>query len=89
MRFDLDVLFLNEKGRVIKTIQSLRPWKFTKRMGDAHYVLELPVGTIATSGTQVGDLLTWRDPAPYNISVLSEEKDPRSSNSNMRGSRAR
>jgi len=87
--FDLDVLFLDERGRVLKLIHGLKPWKFTRRVADAQYVLEVPVGTIATSGTQVGDLLTWRDPAPYTISVLSPDQDERSVNSKMRWSRSR
>ncbi len=87
--FDLDVLFLNDRGRVLKLIQGLKPWKFTRRVADAHYVLEVPVGTIATSGTQVGDLLTWRDPAPYSISALPPSHRERSFNSKNRWSRSR
>lgn len=71
MSFDLDVLFLDEKGRVLEVYRSLRPWKRTRRVGGARYVLEVPVGTIDASGTDVGDELSWRDPTPYSISVLS------------------
>ena len=71
MSFELDVLFLDDKGKVLEVIRSLRPWKRTKRIPNARYVLEVPVGTLDSSGTQVGDELTWRDPVPYSLSVLS------------------
>jgi len=74
MSFDLDVLFLDEKGRVMELFPSLRPWKRTRRIIGARYVLEVPVGTIETSGTQAGDELSWRDPTPYSISVLSMDR---------------
>jgi uncharacterized membrane protein (UPF0127 family) len=72
MSFDLDVVFLDGKGRVLGLIRSLRPWKKPRRVSGAAYVLEVPVGTIETSGTRVGDELTWTEPAPYSISVLSD-----------------
>lgn len=74
MSFDLDVLFLDEKGRVLEVVRSLRPWKRTRRVPKARYVLEVPVGTVDGSGTQVGDELTWRDPSPYSLSVLSSQR---------------
>ncbi len=71
MSFDLDVLFLDEKGTVLEVVRSLRPWRKTRRVRGARYVLEVPVGTVDATGTQVGDELTWRDPSPYSLSVLS------------------
>lgn len=68
MTFDLDVIFLDDKGRVLELVRALRPWKRTRRVPGARYVLEVPVGTIDVSGTQPGDLLTWRDPVPYSLS---------------------
>jgi uncharacterized membrane protein (UPF0127 family) len=89
MSFDLDVLFLDEKGRVMELVRSLRPWKRTRRVMGARYVLEVPAGTIDASGTQAGDELSWRDPTPYSISVLSMDKtgDAQSSTEIGRGSR--
>jgi len=82
MSFDLDVLFLDEKGRVMEVVRSIRPWKRTRKVPGARYVLEVPAGTIDNSGTRVGDELTWQDPVPYTISVFkpqSEEEGPSSS----------
>jgi uncharacterized membrane protein (UPF0127 family) len=89
MSFDLDVLFLDEKGRVLELLRSLRPWKRTRRVPGARYVLEVPVGTIDASGTQAGDELSWRDPTPYSISGLSLDRtnDARSSLEIGRGNR--
>lgn len=73
MTFDLDVLFLDDRGRVLDLVRSLRPWKRTRKVAGARYVLEVPEGTIDASGTRVGDELSWREQAPYSISVLSPE----------------
>ena len=74
MAFDLDVVFLDGKGRVLELFRSLSPWKKPPRVVGAAYVLEVPVGTIDKSGTEVGDELVWRDPSPYTFSVLSERR---------------
>jgi uncharacterized membrane protein (UPF0127 family) len=71
--FPLDILFIDEKGRVLKALRAFPPRRFTKPVSKARYVLEVPVGTIDASGTCVGDELNWQDPAPYTISVLSSE----------------
>jgi len=68
-------LFLDEKGKVLKTIRSLPPRRFTRPVAKARYVLEVPVGTIDASGTCVGDELTWQDPPPYSLTVLSRHKE--------------
>jgi len=84
MRFPLDIVFLDGKGRVLELVPSLRPWKKTRRVPGAEYVIEVPTGTIKTSGTKVGDELTWREPANYSISVLSGNeggRDPLSTDS--------
>jgi uncharacterized membrane protein (UPF0127 family) len=85
MAFDLDVVFLDGKGRVMKLVRSLRPWRTTRRVTGAVYVLEVPVGTIDNSGTEVGDELTWREPAPYSVSVLSDARRDGTSSSAQSG----
>ena len=87
MSFDLDVLFLNEKGRVLELIRSLRPWKRTLRIPEACYVLEIPAGMIDVTGTRVGDELTWREPAPYSISVLAGDRRNQGTSSTEGGRR--
>lgn len=85
MRFALDIVFLDGKGRVLELVPSLRPWKMPRRVPGAAYVLEVPTGTILTSGTQVGDELTWREPANYSISVLSGNGEGRDLSSTESG----
>jgi uncharacterized protein len=63
MRFPLDVLFLGKDGRVLHLYQSLRPWRVSRIVRGARRVVELPPGSIAASGTQVGDQITLT-PAP-------------------------
>jgi len=54
MRFPIDVIFLDGKNRVVGLAHDLKPfrmagaWRATK-------TLELPAGTIAATGTAVGD----------------------------------
>lgn len=70
MSFDLDVLFLDQRGRVLDLIRSLRPWRGIRKTKGATYVLEVPAGTIDSSQTQVGDELSWGDSPAYSISIL-------------------
>jgi uncharacterized membrane protein (UPF0127 family) len=78
MGFDLDVLFLDGQGKVLATIRGLRPWKRSRRVRGARYVLEVPAGVIDGSGTRVGDMLTWWDPAPIPVSerIRNRQKRP-------------
>ena len=56
MKFAIDVIYIDRKKKVRKTIGSLGPWKLSLCLR-AHSVLELPVGAIEASGTQPGDQL--------------------------------
>ena len=63
MRFPLDVVFVGSAGPsgdrpVVAVRASLPAWTgLVPLVRGAHGVLELPVGTIDRSGTQVGDLI--------------------------------
>jgi uncharacterized membrane protein (UPF0127 family) len=60
MRFPIDAVYLDSKGKVLKLYHSLAPYRFAAVMLKAHSVLELPPGTLAPTGTQVGDMLEFR-----------------------------
>jgi uncharacterized membrane protein (UPF0127 family) len=62
MTFNLDVLFLDGEGKVLDLRRSIPPWRITPRVRGGRYVLEVPVGTIDASGTEIGDELTWHEP---------------------------
>jgi uncharacterized protein len=56
MRFPLDVLYLNREDEVVRVQHGIKPWRVGPiRTRGAAYVIELPAGTIAKSGTEVGD----------------------------------
>jgi hypothetical protein len=65
MRFPIDAVFVDRAStdgsrEVVSVHRSLRPWTglvpFVRR---GHGVLELPVGTIEASGTEVGDRVAF------------------------------
>ncbi|HID57063.1 TPA: DUF192 domain-containing protein [Candidatus Poribacteria bacterium] len=57
MRFAIDVLFLDERMKVVKVLPSLKPYRFSPIVRGAHSVLELAEGEIERIGIEVGDLL--------------------------------
>jgi hypothetical protein len=59
MRFAIDVVALDAKGRVVDVAPRLRPWRVRLPRGGSVGVLELPPGTIAASGTQLGDRIVF------------------------------
>lgn len=58
MKMAIDVVFLDKAFRVKKLIPNLRPWRMAASLS-ARSVLELAPGTIAESGTQIGDILRF------------------------------
>jgi len=54
MRFTIDVVALDEAGMVIDCVSNLRPWRVRLPRRGTAGVLELPAGTLAASGTNVG-----------------------------------
>ncbi len=58
MAFPLDVIHVKrlskEEGRVTRVVPDLRPYRLGPLVWQSDYVLELPVGTAARSGTEVG-----------------------------------
>ncbi len=60
MKFGLDVVFLSRDGRVVGLYEALAPNRLTRWHRDALHALEVPSGTIARSGTRLGDRLAWQ-----------------------------
>lgn len=62
MRFPIDVLYLSQEWQVLRATANMPPYRlgplFTK---GCHAILELPAGTIAETGTEVGDRLVIDD----------------------------
>lgn len=63
MRFPIDVLYLNRDNEVVRAQEAIKPWRvgplYTR---GARFVIELPAGAIARSGTTVGDRLVIAAP---------------------------
>jgi uncharacterized membrane protein (UPF0127 family) len=64
MRFPLDVLYVDREDRIVRVQECIQPWRVGPlRTNGARYVIELPVGVIARTGTRVGDSIRIRIPA--------------------------
>jgi uncharacterized membrane protein (UPF0127 family) len=62
MRFAIDVIALDDEGRVIDCVEDMSPWRLRlPRRGPAG-VLELAAGTLAAAGTRVGHIITFEHP---------------------------
>lgn len=59
MKYPIDVAMLDKAKRVIALYERIAPRKVTRVHWKAQYALELPQGTIAATGTEVGDELEW------------------------------
>lgn len=57
MAFPIDVAFVAADGRVVRTAHAVRPWRVGPIARGARYVVELPAGTLARTGTEVDDRL--------------------------------
>ena len=62
MRFPIDVIALDRNLRVRGTWENLGPFRFAALGLKTHKVLELPVGAIRDSHTQVNDQLALENP---------------------------
>ena len=58
MKQALDVAFVNRSGAVVAIYPELAPGRRTPFHKPACKAIELPPGTLAETGTQVGDVLT-------------------------------
>ena len=58
MKFDIDVLFLDKKRRVLKVRHAMPRWRLAGSLF-AHSVLELPSGAAAATETVKGDQLEF------------------------------
>lgn len=55
MRFPIDVIFMDKANRVVHFVENLKPFRVSKHVPKARSVIELPVSSIRTSATRVGD----------------------------------
>ena len=55
MRFPIDAVYLDQERIVIHLEQGLKPWRVAAVRVHAASVLELPIGTVNDTKTEVGD----------------------------------
>ncbi len=60
MKFPIDVIYLDRNDSVRKIRHALRPWRLSLCLA-ARSVLELPAGTVLSTGTCVGDRLKFQE----------------------------
>ena len=59
LSYPVDVAFVDGGGAVVALYQRLAPSRYSRWHKAAAYALELPVGTLAMTGTREGDTLAW------------------------------
>jgi uncharacterized protein len=58
MKFPIDLVYLDRKHRIKKVCDSVPAWRLSVCLS-AHSILELPAGTIRSTGTERGDTLEF------------------------------
>ncbi len=61
MRFPIDVAFLDGRGKVVTLHEGLPPNRLSRISWRADGVLELPARRLAETGTQLGDIIEFRE----------------------------
>lgn len=57
MRFSIDLIFVDKKNCVVELIKNIKPWAITPIYHKANFAIELSLGAIENSHTQLGDKL--------------------------------
>ncbi len=58
MKFPIDVVFLDKKKNVVGIVSNIKPFQFSPIFWKAACAVELPVGIIASTKTQLGDQMS-------------------------------
>jgi uncharacterized membrane protein (UPF0127 family) len=59
MRYPIDVIALDGRGRVVDLVPEMKPWRIRLPRKGCLGVLELPSGTIEASRTRLGDAIVF------------------------------
>ncbi len=60
MRFAIDIVFLDKRGRVLKVNRDLKPWQVSSMVFGARTALEIEAGASEKSCTREGDTVVLR-----------------------------
>ncbi|NJD61574.1 MAG: DUF192 domain-containing protein [Deltaproteobacteria bacterium] len=61
MRYPIDVLFLDVRGKVVGACPGLPPGRLSRLYFGAKGALELPEGTLSRTGTEIGDTVEFQE----------------------------
>jgi uncharacterized membrane protein (UPF0127 family) len=61
MQFPIDIVYIDKTYQVIRVDENMVPYRLGPFVTQSAYVLEVPVGTIAATGTRVGDQLKFEE----------------------------
>ena len=61
MRFPIDVVFIDEKNRVVGLVKNIKPFQMSPVFWKADRAVELPQDTISRLNTKIGDNLLFED----------------------------
>ena len=59
MGFPIDVLYVDKDFKVIRADEAMGPYRLGSFISKSAYILEMPIGTIMTTQTTVGDQLKF------------------------------
>jgi uncharacterized protein len=57
MRFGIDAIYVDRNNTVVRVVPNLLPWQIGPIEPLADYIIELPLGTVNATQTQIGDQL--------------------------------
>ncbi|MCB4790417.1 MAG: DUF192 domain-containing protein [Elusimicrobia bacterium] len=57
MRFQIDIIFRDKEGRVVRIIEGLKPYRVVLPVKNACQVLELSSNTVKAVGLKMGDIV--------------------------------
>jgi uncharacterized protein len=72
MRFDIDVVFVDEDGRAVKVVRDMTPWRIAVDP-TAHAVVELPAGSLRDRQVNVGDRLYLLEPGGRRVGLSVDD----------------
>lgn len=59
MRFAIDVVFVDKGNKVVRAINTMRPFRISSVYFSSFSVVELPAGTLRKTSTREGDVLEF------------------------------
>jgi hypothetical protein len=59
MQYPIDIVYVDKHYQVIRADRNIVPYRLGPMVWQSAYVVEVPVGTIASTTTQVGDQLSF------------------------------